>query len=234
VKSALRTPRRCITVCIVSIDHQGNRPYILRNMVKAAATPSALVDLAREKLQRLGLRGSTDGFVLPHAGFRCKFAVSCKFDRPWAYAAKHQTDRTNMTDGRLPEADKDFSAIVEKELCSISELPLPQALERLTALEKQTRQASDAISTKTLLVKVVQLCAQSKDWDTLNEQILAFSKKHGQLKAAAQGMVAECWHLLKSTDWIEEHRIEQRDKLIETLRVVTEGKVQCIQERGSF
>ena len=139
-----------------------------------------------------------------------------------------------MTDGRLPEADKDFSAIVESELVSISELPLPQALERLTALEKQTRQASDAISTRTLLVKVVKLCAESNEWDSLNEQILAFSKKHGQLKAANQGMVAECWQLLKSKDWVAEGRIQQRDRLIETLRVVTEGKVLLFYDLGSL
>lgn len=130
-----------------------------------------------------------------------------------------------MADGMLPKPDQDYTILLDAELPAISHLPLQQALERLTALEKQTRQASDAISTKRILVQVVQLCAEANEWDTLNDQILAFSKKHGQLKAAAQGMVGECWKLLKEKNWEGEAKIEQRGKLIETLRVVTEGKV---------
>jgi 26S proteasome regulatory subunit N5 len=130
-----------------------------------------------------------------------------------------------MADGKLPKPDQDYTTLLDAELPSISQLPLQQALERLTVLEKQTRQASDAISTKRILIQVVQLCAESNEWDTLNDQVLAFSKKHGQLKAAAQGMVEECWKLLKGKDWKGEGKIEQRGKLIETLRVVTEGKV---------
>ena len=130
-----------------------------------------------------------------------------------------------MSEGKLSKPDQDFSAIVDAELPSISTLPLPQALERLTVLEKQTRQASDAVSTRRILVKVVQLCAESNSWDVLNEEILAFSKKHGQLKAAVQGMVEEAWNLLKNTDWVAQGKLQDRDKLIETLRVVTEGKV---------
>ena len=130
-----------------------------------------------------------------------------------------------MAEGKILKPDQDFSATVDSELPILSALPLPQALERLTALEKQTRQASDAISTKRILVKVVQLCAQHNAWDILNDEIISFSKKHGQLKAAAQGMVAEAWQLLKKTNWEEQGKLEERGKLIETLRVVTEGKV---------
>jgi 26S proteasome regulatory subunit N5 len=133
-----------------------------------------------------------------------------------------------MSEGKLSKPDQDFSATVDAELPSISTLPLPQALERLTVLEKQTRQASDAVSTRRILVKVVQLCAESNSWDVLNEEILAFSKKHGQLKAAVQGMVEEAWNLLKNTDWVAQGKLQDRDKLIETLRVVTEGKVSKI------
>src|SRR5208282_5972585 len=130
-----------------------------------------------------------------------------------------------MAEGKLFKPDQDFTATVDAELPIISQLPLPQALERLTALEKQTRQASDAVSTKRILVQVVQLCATHGQWDTLNDEILSFSKKHGQLKAAVQGMVAEAWTLLQRTPWEQEGKLEERGKLIETLRVVTEGKV---------
>jgi 26S proteasome regulatory subunit N5 len=133
-----------------------------------------------------------------------------------------------MSEGRLLKPDQDFSKVVETELPQISNLALPQAIERLTVLEKQTRQASDAISTSHILVKVVQLCAAHEEWETLNDQILAFTKKHGQLKAAAQGMVAEAWGILRTKDWKGEGKIKERGNLIETLRVVTEGKVSCI------
>jgi len=128
-------------------------------------------------------------------------------------------------EGRLLKPDEDFSAKVEAELPSITPLPLPLALERLTALEKQTRQASDALSTKRILISVVQLCAQHGAWEQLNDEILGFSKKHGQLKAAAQGMVAEAWGLLRTVDWVGKGLTKERGELIETLRVVTEGKV---------
>src|SRR5271163_2420449 len=115
-----------------------------------------------------------------------------------------------MADGKLEKPDQDFTVLLDKELPSISQLPLPQALERLTVLEKQTRQASDAISTKRILIKVVQLCAQADEWDVLNDQISAFTKKHGQLKAAVQGMVAECWELLKKVEWVERGKTQER------------------------
>jgi 26S proteasome regulatory subunit N5 len=130
-----------------------------------------------------------------------------------------------MSEGKLSKPDQDFTVLLDAELPSISSLPLPQSLERLTVLEKQTRQASDAFSTRRILVKVVQLCSEANEWETLNDQILAFTKKHGQLKAAVQGMVDECWGLLKGKDWVGEGKVEERGKLIETLRVVTEGKV---------
>jgi 26S proteasome regulatory subunit N5 len=137
-----------------------------------------------------------------------------------------------MSEGKLSKPDQDFTVLLDSELPSISSLPLPQSLERLTVLEKQTRQASDAFSTRRILVKVVQLCSEANEWETLNDQILAFTKKHGQLKAAVQGMVDECWGLLKKKDWVSEGKVEERGKLIETLRVVTEGKV-FVKVRGT-
>jgi 26S proteasome regulatory subunit N5 len=137
-----------------------------------------------------------------------------------------------MSDGRLSKPDQDFSETLDNELPAIAALALPQALERLTVLEKQTRQASDALSTKRILVTVVQLCAESSSWEMLNDQILAFSKKHGQLKAAIQGMVEEACKLLEKTDWAGLGKTSERDKLIETLRVVTEGKVFVEVERA--
>ena len=56
------------------------------------------------------------------------------------------------------------------------------ALEKLLLLEKQTRLAADAQSTKRVLVAIVQLCFDIGDWTTLNEHIVLLTKRRGQLK----------------------------------------------------
>ena len=77
------------------------------------------------------------------------------------------------------------------------------------------------ISTGRILVKVVQLCFEAKDYDRLKENILLFSRRRGQLKQAVVKMVQEvCTYVDK---------LPNRDlqyQLIDTLRSVTEGKVR--------
>jgi len=82
------------------------------------------------------------------------------------------------------------------------------------------------LSSTTRLVKTVcQLTYDARDYVLLNSSINILSKKHGQLKGAVQAMVE------LSIEWLDE--IKQRDgiekwlELVETLRVVTEGKVRC-------
>lgn len=43
-------------------------------------------------------------------------------------------------------------------------------------------QASDMVSTSRILVAVVQMCYQAKDWDALNENIMLLTKRRSQLK----------------------------------------------------
>jgi len=75
-------------------------------------------------------------------------------------------------------------------------------------------------STSRLLVAIVTLCFQAKEWTLLNEHILMLSKKKSQLKLALGAMVGEC-----STFIDQMPDKETKLKLIESLRVVTEGKV---------
>jgi len=67
-----------------------------------------------------------------------------------------------MAEAKILKPDQDFNSVLDAELPTISPLPLPLPLERLTALEEQTSQASDTISTKRILVLVGQLCAISR------------------------------------------------------------------------
>ncbi len=86
-------------------------------------------------------------------------------------------------------------------------------------LEKQTRQASDLASTTRILVSIVDLCNKVKDYDAMGEQLVAMSKRHGQLKDATTKMVQSVAAILDSVD------LETRIRLIEKIRLVTEGKV---------
>jgi len=112
------------------------------------------------------------------------------------------------------------------------------AIEKLTILEKQTRQvcqlhssinsrsftffpqASDLASTSRTIIAIVTICKNSGDWGLLNEQVLLLSKKHGQLKQATTKMVQVVMGFID-----EAPNAEKKLPVIETLRTVTEGKV---------
>lgn len=97
---------------------------------------------------------------------------------------------------------------------------LQGAIEKLTILEKQARQASDLASTSRLLVGLVTICKDSGDWGLLNEQVLLLSKKHGQLKQATTKMVQVVMGFIEDAP-----NAEKKMSVIDTLRTVTEGKV---------
>lgn len=72
--------------------------------------------------------------------------------------------------------------------------------------------------------EICQLCYDARDYALLNSSIQLLSKKHGQLKAAIQAMAKQ------AIGWLDE--IKEREgtekwlQLIETLRLVSEGKVR--------
>ena len=130
-------------------------------------------------------------------------------------------------DGRLTKAEKDYTKVVDDALPGIDQLPLVEALERISAIEKQTRQAGDLQSTTRLLIKAIQLCYAAGNWELVSDQLLAFSKKHGQLKMATTKMVQDALTLLDKTP-----NLDTKLKLIDTLITVTEGKVFVEVERA--
>ncbi|KAH6665464.1 26S proteasome non-ATPase-like protein regulatory subunit 12 [Halenospora varia] len=135
-----------------------------------------------------------------------------------------------MSDGQILKPDKDFSKEVDKQLPEAEQLAktnVQAAIEKLTVLEKQTRQASDLASTSRILVAIVTISKESGDWSLLNEQVLLLSKKHGQLKQATTKMVQVVMGFLDSTP-----DMETKLSVIETLRTVTEGKIFVEVERA--
>ncbi|TWU71496.1 hypothetical protein ED733_001694 [Metarhizium rileyi] len=128
---------------------------------------------------------------------------------------KPERDFTKEVDQQLPEAE------------SLAKSDLQGAIEKLTALEKQTRQASDLASTSRVLVAIVTLCKNAGDWSLMNEQTLVLSKKHSQLKQAVTKMVQTVVGFLEATP-----DVKTKLSVIETLRTVTEGKIFVEVERA--
>ncbi|EGR45379.1 uncharacterized protein TRIREDRAFT_68304 [Trichoderma reesei QM6a] len=127
--------------------------------------------------------------------------------------------------------EKDFSKEVDQQLPEAEALAkqtnLQGAIEKLAALEKQTRQASDLASTSRILVAIVTLCKNAGDWSLMNEQTLVLSKKHSQLKQAITKMVQTVVGFLDETP-----DLKTKLSVIETLRTVTEGKIFVEVERA--
>lgn len=135
-----------------------------------------------------------------------------------------------MSDRALFKPDRDFTQETAKQIPEALELAksnVQAAIEKLSILEKSTRQASDLASTSKLLVAVVTICKDSRDWGLLNDQVLLLSKKHGQLKQAITKMVQVVMTFIDATP-----NQEKKLSLIETLLTVTEGKIYVEVERA--
>eukprot|EP00112_Aurelia_sp_Birch-Aquarium-sp1_P020093 Seg5094.1 transcript_id=Seg5094.1/GoldUCD/mRNA.D3Y31 product="26S proteasome non-ATPase regulatory subunit 12" protein_id=Seg5094.1/GoldUCD/D3Y31 len=129
---------------------------------------------------------------------------------------KMEVDHSDAVDKMLPECEK-----------LVKNGKLHDALENLLALEKQTRNAADMFSTSRILVAVVKFCYQRNEFDLLNENLTVLTKRRGQLKQAVTKMVQEaCTYVEQIKD------IDEKIKLIDTLRTVTAGKIYVEIERA--
>lgn len=138
-----------------------------------------------------------------------------------------------MSDTVNRKQERDFSpeiAALQPELESLAKQgQIHQALDKLTSLEKQTRNAGDLQSTSTLLTLIPDLTytlPPSPSYDLLNSNLTLFSKKHGQLKEAVVRMVDKSMKLLD--DLKSKGQADGKNRwleLINTLRDISEGKV---------
>uniref|UniRef100_A0AAZ3R4I1 26S proteasome non-ATPase regulatory subunit 12 n=1 Tax=Oncorhynchus tshawytscha TaxID=74940 RepID=A0AAZ3R4I1_ONCTS len=144
-----------------------------------------------------------------------------------------EVERSERSDGKLVKMEIDYSSTVDTRLPECAKMAkegrLQEAVESLLSLEKQTRTASDMVSTSRILVAVVQMCYEAKDMDALNENIMLLSKRRSQLKGAVAKMVQECY---KYVDTVTDLTVKLR--LIDTLRTVTAGKVRGVETYGSM
>jgi 26S proteasome regulatory subunit N5 len=131
-----------------------------------------------------------------------------------------------MSDLAPRKQERDYTKEVDALFAEIGESSKDEgstAIDQLLSLEKATRNAADLSSTARILVKIIEILQQRGDWDNVNIQLVALSKKHGQLREATRRMVDRAMEWLPELEQTDNQ--EQRLKLIETLRDVTEGKV---------
>ncbi|KAH8916159.1 hypothetical protein BT69DRAFT_1355926 [Atractiella rhizophila] len=129
------------------------------------------------------------------------------------------------------EQEGDFTSQVDELIPRVESLAVTnvqEALSALLALEKQTRSASDQPSTTRILLAIVKLLSERKDWKELKEQVQALSKKHGQLRESTKKMVGAVMELLEAGK-VEEG---EREGVTVCLRDVTEGKIFLELERA--
>ncbi|WVQ65751.1 uncharacterized protein L199_003929 [Kwoniella botswanensis] len=130
--------------------------------------------------------------------------------------------------------ERDFTAEVKALQPEVEQLAkngkLQEAVDRISLLEKQTRNAADMTSTATLLTLLTRLCWEQSDLDLLNAQLTILSKKHGQLKEAVVRMVDEAMTWLPTLKSQKDQGKFNGGKdrwleLVKTLRDITEGKI---------
>jgi len=165
--------------------------------------------------------------------------MTASTDKPTTPRKKGNDGKTNeekineiMADGATTvKMEIDYSETCDKKIPEAQTLAargkLNEALDMLLSLEKQTRSGADTHSTARVLVTIVQLCFEAKDWNQLNEKIIDMVKKRAQLKQAVAKMVTECCSFLDKTP-----DKPTMMKLIDTLRTVTAGKIYVENERA--
>ncbi|KAH7943001.1 hypothetical protein HPB52_003984 [Rhipicephalus sanguineus] len=133
--------------------------------------------------------------------------------------------------GRLVKMEVDYSKTCDEKIPQCEALAkggdLKGALDQLLSLEKQTRTGGDTHSTSRVLVAIVRICFESKDWSALSEQVLALTKRRSQMKQSVAKMVQEC---LTYIDQMPTKEIKLA--FIDTLRTVTAGKIYVEVERA--
>ncbi|PRD23039.1 UNVERIFIED_CONTAM: 26S proteasome non-ATPase regulatory subunit 12 [Trichonephila clavipes] len=81
-------------------------------------------------------------------------------------------------------------------------------------------EAADTHSCGRVLVAIVRLCFETKNYPALNEHIVLLTKRRSQIKQAVTKMIQECCTYV---DQMPDKKTKL--ELIDTLRQVTAGKV---------
>ncbi|XP_055328579.1 26S proteasome non-ATPase regulatory subunit 12-like [Paramacrobiotus metropolitanus] len=137
----------------------------------------------------------------------------------------------SSAEGRIIKMEVDYSDAVAKQIPKSAEMAragqLNEAVDELLALEKLTRQGGDAISSGHVLVAIVKICADVKNFDKMSEMMVLLSKRRSQFKQAVTSMVQE---VCRTVETVPDRAMQL--KIIEAIRSVTEGKIYVEVERA--
>lgn len=101
------------------------------------------------------------------------------------------------------------------------------AVEGLQQLEKKSRLDCDMKSNMRVVRHMVNLAFDFKKWDLLNDTIRALCKKRALIKMSIKTMIQDCCDMIdRAPD------DEVKNKLVDTLRAVTAGKIYVEVERA--
>ncbi len=128
--------------------------------------------------------------------------------------------------------EKDYSEEVKVKLPELKKIAVErgkvdEAVEALLAFEKQTRQGGDEPSTTKVARCIVEVCFEARDWPRLKETLVTLSKRRQQFKQTVQSMTQLAMQSLMA---LSDKAVKL--ELIDTLRVITEGKIYVEVERA--
>ncbi|KAG7529685.1 hypothetical protein FFLO_05491 [Filobasidium floriforme] len=159
-----------------------------------------------------------------------------------------------MAEKAARKQEKDYTAEVDTLIPELEGLvkqdgKVQDALDKLAAMEKQTRNAADLSSTSRLLAHLPKLLynlppatSLPQHFPTLISSLTTYSRKHGQLKEAVVRMVDSAMSILEEIQG-GKGRIERKyvdadsegDRwldLVDCLRDITEGKIYLELQRA--
>ena len=118
-------------------------------------------------------------------------------------------------------AKKDFTADIAAALTAADAAStLQEAFTILLALEKKTRLVQDSSACSVVVLKIIELCYEAKDWKKLSEMVTLISKRRSALQKVIYKMVVKAMEYLNTAP-----DQDTKVSVIETLRKVTEGKI---------
>jgi 26S proteasome regulatory subunit N5 len=133
-----------------------------------------------------------------------------------------------------PKQLKDYTEEVKRELPKLIEQGksspnnLNNTLEELLTLEKRTRLAADTKNSIEICIAILELTVDTNNWQLLNDYISILSKRRAQLQKVQETIITHTVNKLVS----KAPNKEERRKLIETLRTVSDGKMFVELERA--
>ncbi|CAD7675041.1 unnamed protein product [Nyctereutes procyonoides] len=140
---------------------------------------------------------------------------------------------SEQVDGHIVKMEVDYSAPVDQRLPKLQEV-----IETLLSLEKQTHTASDMVSTSCILVAVVKMCNEAKEWDLLNENTMLLSKRRSHACTYVEEItdlpikLRECARLTKTLATIKEQNgdVKEAASILQELQVETYRLCKAVKD----